>query len=248
MILRPQSVIDADRLTREQLLEKQDSQPSALLARLLDATCLAVGTTHGDIEDLCAAALRDGVRAVCVPTVYLKELPISELKRAEIEVATVINFPNGFAKAETAQFETERAIRDGATEIDFVQPIYAVKNRDWRAVEEFSRQLIASFPGFVFKVILETGLLSITELQTSVRCHAMAGAHIIKTCTGFGPRGASVADIQTIRNTLQAMGMGAGIGIKASGKISTRQAALELVAAGATRIGTSKSSVLLQEG
>lgn len=215
------------------------------IADLIDGTLLSPIVSAGSIEDLGSLAVKEKLRGICVPSIYLEILPHKKFMESETAIATVVNFPNGYMTLDSVLCETEKAVRAGATEIDFVQPLYQVKNQAWRRLEDFSRTLTSSFPGIVFKSILETSYLSIPEIQTSVRCQALAGVHIIKTNTGFGPRGASVEDIQTIRNTLHSMGLGKDIGIKASGGISDFRAVLDLVYAGATRIGTSKAQQIL---
>lgn len=227
-----------DHATRRTFLA--DETQDAALARMIDATLLNKDLLRGDIEDLAMLAAKERVRAICIPPALIRETPVSELRSAGVLIATVINFPMGYQTIECAEAEAERAVRDGAAELDFVQPVYLAKNQEWRRLEDFSRRLVERFPNVTFKVILETGMLSITEVQTCVRCHALAGVHVIKTSTGFGPRGASVADIQTIWKTLVSMGLGNKIGIKASGGIASRAFAAELIRSGATRIGTSK--------
>jgi deoxyribose-phosphate aldolase len=211
-----------------------------LLPQLIDATLLNKDLLRGDIEDLAMLAVKERVRAICIPPALIRETPVAELRAAGVLIATVINFPMGYQTIECAEAEAERAVRDGANELDFVQPIYLAKNQEWRRLEDFSRRLVEGFPNVTFKVILETGMLSITDVQTCVRCHALAGVHVMKTSTGFGPRGASVADVQTIWKTLVSMGLGNKIGIKASGGIASRIFAEELIQSGATRIGTSR--------
>lgn len=244
-----EEVIATDFASRARFLErlKSDGLEGArpALAPLLDATLLKWGFLFGDLQDLLILASRSRVRAVCVPPQTLDRSLVAELQECEISIATVVNFPCGYQRHDSVIDETERAVRAGATEIDFVHPIYLAKNHEWRELENFSRRLVESFPNVVFKVILETGLLSMTELQTSIRCHALAGVHVMKTCTGFGPRGVTVADIQTIKATLQSMGLGDTVGIKASGGVSDLAFAGDLIAAGATRLGTSQTAHLL---
>jgi deoxyribose-phosphate aldolase len=218
------------------------------LAQSIDATLLAPDTLPIAITGLGAAAVSYGVRAICVPPQLLSWLDAADLTKHDVALATVVNFPLGYSCTETILKEVNIALGLGATEIDFVQPIWAVKSGNWSFVESLSKDIIKQAPGAVTKVILETALLTPQEITDSVKCHAGLGINIIKTSTGFGPGGATVADVTLIRASLAKMGLEQTVGIKASGKVASRIAALDLIKAGATRIGTSKTEIILHEG
>jgi deoxyribose-phosphate aldolase len=234
-----------DRNNRSQLLDSGIDLSAKLLAQTLDATLLSAATTTTDIKNLLETAIRLRVRAVCVAPCYLAQVAEHLPRDSQIRVATVANFPLGNSSAASALFEIEDALNLGANEIDFVQPIGAVKGGQWPIVEQLSKSIQMLCANAVTKVILETALLTDDEITRCVAIHAAAGVNIIKTSTGFAPAGATVAHIERIRSCLTGLGLHDRIGIKASGGVADRQFAIDLIRAGATRIGTSRPQQIL---
>jgi deoxyribose-phosphate aldolase len=213
------------------------------LAPYIDHTLLRPDATPAQIEQLCAEAAEHSFAAVCVPPCYVR-LATEKLQNSKVAVCTVIGFPLGYQLAKVKFFEAHQALTEGATELDMVINIGALKARRTEEVEEEIGQLaeLCHLRGALLKVIIETALLSEEEIELACQLCEEAGADFVKTSTGFASRGASVADIMLMRRTLPGQ-----IRIKAAGGIRTRTAALALIAAGADRIGSSNSLILLHE-
>ena len=214
--------------------------PAELAARI-DHTLLAAGATPAAIETLCAEAREHGFFAVCVNGVHVRRC-VKELAGSAVRVASVVGFPLGANSPRAKAHEAHCALEDGAVELDLVIQIGALLAGDARLVVEDIADVVASArpAGARVKAILETGLLSPEQVTRACLLAAEAGADFVKTSTGFGPRGASLEDIRLMRAAV-----GQRLGIKASGGIRTRAFALELLAAGATRLGTSASVGIL---
>ena len=159
-----------------------------------------------------------------------------------MHVCTVIGFPLGANAPEVKAFEAEAAIRDGAQELDMVINVGALKSGDLALVKRDIEGVVRAGAGHIVKVIIETGLLTDEEKRTACRLAKEAGASFVKTCTGFSGGAANAHDIRLMRETV-----GPEMGVKASGGIRTRESALELIAAGATRIGTSSGTKIVAE-
>ena len=213
------------------------------LAPYIDHTLLRPEATPAQIRQLCQEAAAQRFASVCVPPCYVR-LATETLHGSGVPVCTVIGFPLGYSLAKVKFFEAHLALADGATELDMVLNVGALKAGKLAEVEEEIGQLaeLCHFRGAIVKVIIETALLTDEEIVTACRLCAEAGADFVKTSTGFASRGASVADIELMRQSLPD-----SIRIKAAGGIRTRAAALALVAAGADRLGSSNSLALLQE-
>jgi deoxyribose-phosphate aldolase len=213
------------------------------LAPYIDHTLLRSEATPAQIRQLCAEAAEHQFASVCVPPCYVR-LAAEQLLDSGVPVCTVVGFPLGYSLAKLKFFEAHLALTDGARELDMVINVGALKAGELAEVEEEIGQLaeLCHFRGAILKVILETALLTEAEIVTACQLCAEAGADFVKTSTGFASRGASVADVELMRQSLPA-----GIRIKAAGGIRTRAAALALVAAGADRLGSSNSLALLQE-
>ncbi len=213
------------------------------LAPYIDHTLLKPDATPTQIRQLCAEAAEHHFASVCVPPCYVR-LAAEALHGSGVPVCTVVGFPLGYALAKAKFFEAHLALADGATELDMVINVGALKAGELAEVEEEIGQLaeLCHFRGAILKVIIETALLTDAEIVTACRLCAEAGADFVKTSTGFASRGASVADIALMRQSLPD-----GIRIKAAGGIRTRALALALVAAGADRLGSSNSLVLLEK-
>ncbi|RPD49962.1 deoxyribose-phosphate aldolase [Hymenobacter sediminis] len=216
---------------------------SQKLAAAIDHTLLKPDATPDQIAQLCQEAATHHFASVCVPPCYVR-FAAEQLQGTSVPVCTVIGFPLGYALAKVKFFEAHQALADGATELDMVINVGALKAGRQEEVEEEIGQLaeLCHLRGAILKVIIETALLTEDEIVTACRLCVEAGADFVKTSTGFANRGASVDDIMLMRRSLPG-----GVRIKASGGIRTRTAALALLAAGADRIGSSNSLALLEE-
>jgi len=212
------------------------------LARLIDHTLLKPEATEEQIRRLCAEARHYGFAAVCVNPWWVP-LCVQELKGTGVKVATVIGFPLGATTTEAKAFEARQAVEAGAEELDMVINVGALKSGHLDRVQEDIAAVVRAAAGRVVKVILETGLLTDEEKVTACRLAVAAGAHFVKTSTGFGPGGATVADVRLMRQTV-----GDQVGVKASGGIRDHATAVAMVEAGASRIGASSSVAIVTGG
>lgn len=220
------------------------------LARLIDHTALKPDTPETHIRKLCEEARRYGFAAVCVNPCYVP-LAAELLQGSNVAVCTVVGFPLGANRTPIKAAEAQQAIQDGATELDMVLNVGLLKSgrlrdvlEDLRAVIELAHQtpLLPSYKPILVKVILETALLTDAEKETACQLALEAGADFVKTSTGFAGGGATVEDVALMRRVV-----GNRMGIKASGGIRTRAQAEALLAAGATRLGTSAGVALVSD-
>jgi len=214
------------------------------LSRLIDHTLLKPEVTRDQIVRLCDEARRHGFASVCVNPCHVR-LCADLLETSGVAVCTVVGFPLGATSPEVKAFEARRAIQDGATEIDMVINIGALKAGDGELVEREISDIVrvCHGEGAILKVIIETALLSDDEKVTACRLAKAAGADFVKTSTGFGPGGATVEDVAMMRRVV-----GAEMGVKAAGGIRTRADAEAMIAAGADRIGASASVTIIGDG
>jgi len=217
--------------------------PTPNLAATLDHTLLRPDCTEAQIIQLCQEARTHGFASACVPPCYVP-VAARELSDSGVAVCTVIGFPLGYNSPRVKFREAEIALAEGATELDLVLNVSALKSGDLGGVKAEVEDLadLCDVHDALLKVIIETALLTEEEMETAARLCAEAGANFVKTSTGFASRGASVADVELLRRVLPA-----GVRIKASGGIRTREQALAMLAAGADRLGTSNSLVIIQE-
>ncbi len=220
------------------------------LARLIDHTALKPDTTEARIRTLCDEARHYGFAAVCVNPCYVP-LAAELLQDSPVAVCTVVGFPLGANRTAIKAAEAEQAIRDGAAELDMVLNIGFLKSGQLREVLEDIRAVVevaraarppAGRDRILVKVILETALLTDAEKEHACRLALEAGADFVKTSTGFAGGGATVEDVALMRRVV-----GDRVGVKASGGIRTRAQAEALVAAGASRLGTSAGVALVQD-
>ena len=213
------------------------------LAAMIDHTLLKPDATPAQIQRLCAEAVQHGFWAVCVNPAYVR-LAAGLVAGSAVRVCAVAGFPLGASVTEVKAHEARRAIADGAREIDMVLNIGALKAGDLDAVQADIAGVVAVChqAGAICKVILETGYLTGEEKVAACRRAVAAGADFVKTSTGFGPGGATAADVALMRAAV-----GPAVGVKAAGGIRTYQAAREMVAAGANRIGASASVQIVLE-
>lgn len=212
------------------------------LAGMIDHTSLKPDATPEQVRKLCREAIEHGFCAVCVNPVYAR-LAAELVAGSKVRVCVVVGFPLGASLTEAKVFEAQRAITDGAHEIDMVINIGALKAGLYDAVQADIAGVVQACHagGAICKVILETGYLSDAEKIEACRRAVKAGADFVKTCTGFGPGGATAADVALMRATV-----GPKVGVKAAGGIRTYEAAREMVMAGASRIGASASVQIVQ--
>jgi len=205
------------------------------LASMIDHTLLKPDATPDQIAQLCFEARKYGFASVCVNPGHVR-LCADLLRGSDVKVCTVIGFPLGATSPEAKVYETETALRDGATEIDMVLNIGALKGGDLTWVARDIRSVVetAHAAGAIVKVIIETSLLTDEEKVTASLLAKEADADFVKTSTGFAGGGATPEDVALIRRVV-----GPEMGVKASGGVRTLEEARSMVAAGATRIGAS---------
>ena len=204
------------------------------IAKMIDHTALKANTTKEQIEVLCSEAKQYNFASVCVNPTWV-ETAATMLKSTGVDVCTVIGFPLGANTPETKAFETSDAIEKGATEVDMVLNIAALKAGDDELVERDIRAVVEAAKGKALtKVIFETCLLTKEEIERACRLSVKAGADFVKTSTGFSTGGATVEDIALMRKTV-----GPDVGVKASGGVRSVEDAKAMIEAGATRIGAS---------
>jgi deoxyribose-phosphate aldolase len=210
------------------------------LAPYIDHTLLKPGATESEIEKLCDEARRHRFASVCVNTSYT-ELCARLLAGSGVMVCSVVGFPLGAMSTEAKAFETRDAIRHGADEVDMVINVGKLKSGDFAYVCDDIRAVVQAAAGRTVKVIIETALLTDEEKVAACVLAKAAGAHFVKTSTGFGPGGATAEDVALMRRTV-----GDRMGVKASGGIRDCQTAIQMVESGANRIGASASVAIVK--
>jgi len=228
----------ADRVSASERLTKIDPG----IAALIDHTILKPGATRNDVVKICREARQYGFASVCVNP-YWVPLVRAELAGSAVKVCTVVGFPLGATSTEAKVAETAVAVRVGATEIDMVINIGALRSGDQDAVRQDIRQVVqtAHEAGAIVKVILETALLDDAQKATACTLAKQAGADFVKTSTGFSTSGATAHDVALMRGVVVP-----GMGIKAAGGIRTLSDLRAMTAAGATRIGASASIKIVE--
>lgn len=213
------------------------------LASYIDHTLLKIDTSKQDIINLCAEAKKYKFAAVCVPPYYVRDCK-TLLKDTDVAIATVVGFPLGYNHTPAKVEEARRAIDEGATEVDMVINIIALKERDINYLknELTSMGTIVQLRGGKLKVILETGILTDEEIILACELCGQLNVDYVKTSTGFVTPGATVAAVKLMRAHLPKH-----IKIKASGGIQDKATALAMIAAGADRLGCSKSVKIVTE-
>ncbi|MEF7563363.1 deoxyribose-phosphate aldolase [Bacillus infantis] len=210
------------------------------VAKMIDHTLLKADATKEQIEVLCSEAKEYSFASVCVNPAwvsYASEL----LEGSGVDVCTVIGFPLGASTPEVKAFETKNAIENGATEVDMVINIGALKSGSSDLVEADIRAVVEAAKGKALtKVIIETSLLTEDEKVLACELAIKAGTDFVKTSTGFSTGGATVEDIRLMRKTV-----GPEIGVKASGGVRSTEDAQQMIEAGATRIGASSGVAIV---
>lgn len=207
---------------------------------MIDHTLLKADATAEDIKQICEEAKAHSFASVCVNPAWVKYCS-TVLHDSDVKVCTVIGFPLGASTTETKVFETKNAIEHGATEIDMVINIGALKSADDKLVEQDIRAVVeVAKEKALTKVIIETSLLSNEEKVRACELAVKAGADYVKTSTGFSNGGATKEDVELMRKTV-----GPHIGVKASGGVRTTEDAKIMIDAGATRIGASSGIAIV---
>ena len=213
------------------------------LAAVIDHTLLKPEATADEVERLCKEARQYGFFSVCVTSSWVSRCR-DLLRGSKVKVCCVVGFPLGAMDFRSKAYETREAIANGADEIDMVNNIGALKSGDLDLVEKDIRAVVQAARGKVTKVILETGLLTDAEKVTACQLCKKAGATFVKTSTGFSKGSvATEADIALMRKTV-----GPRMGVKASGGVRSLADAKKMIAAGATRIGTSSGVAIVTGG
>jgi deoxyribose-phosphate aldolase len=210
------------------------------LAAYIDHTLLKPEVTKTQIRKLCEEAIEHHFFAVCVNSGLVSTCR-EVLRSSKVQIASVVGFPLGANDSATKAFETNRAINLGATEIDMVLNIGALKSGEFNFVERDIFDVVRAAEGKIVKVILETSLLTDDEKKKACELSVKAGAHFVKTSTGFNGGGATVADIELMKSVV-----GNQAKIKASGGIRDFATAQSFILAGASRLGTSSGVGLIK--
>ena len=213
------------------------------LAAMIDHTLLKPDATRQQIEELCREAAQFKFATVCVNPTWVATCA-RLLQGTSVLVCSVVGFPLGATTADVKGYETQRAIFDGAREIDTVINVGALKSGDLRVVEKDIEAVVAPCRacGALSKVIIEAALLTDDEKVTACTLAKAAGADYVKTSTGFGPGGATAADVALMRRVV-----GADMGVKAAGGVRDFESVKAMIAAGATRVGASAGVKIVQQ-
>lgn len=210
------------------------------LSRYIDHTLLKPEAQTAQIEKLCVEARENSFFSVCVNTSFVKTCA-ELLKGSNVKVCCVVGFPLGAMDTASKAFETKTAIANGAQEIDMVIQIGALKDRRLDYVRDDIKAVVQAAHGHTVKVIIETSLLNEEDKILACKAALEAGAHFVKTSTGFGGGGATVDDVKLMKSVV-----GSQMEVKASGGIKDIETAKAMIAAGATRLGTSSGVALVQ--
>ncbi len=215
----------------------------AEVAAMIDHTILKADATKEEVLQICREAKQYQFATVCVNPGWVAAAA-KELEGSGVGITTVVGFPLGATTTASKAAEAKFAIEDGATEVDMVLNIGLLKSGDLEGVQRDIEGVAAAVKGkAVLKVILETGLLTDEEKISASKICVKAGADFVKTSTGFGKGGATVEDIALMRRAV-----GPSLGVKASGGVRDRETALQMIAAGATRIGASSGIAIVTGG
>lgn len=217
-------------------MEKQE------IAKMIDHTLLKPEATEEQLTKLCAEARENTFATVCVNPTNIAFCS-KELEGCPVGVCTVIGFPLGANTPEVKAFETKDAIQRGATEVDMVINIGALKNKNYELVQKDIEAVVEASGSTPLKVIIETCLLSDEEKVKACELSKAAGADFVKTSTGFSTGGATADDIALMRKTV-----GPEMGVKASGGVRNLETAALLIEKGATRLGASSSVAIVSGG
>lgn len=211
------------------------------LNNYFDHTLLKADAIQDKIDKLIDEAKKYDFFSVCINPSWISYAK-EKLSGTDVKVCTVIGFPLGAMTTESKVFETEDAIKKGADEIDMVLNIGRLKMGDKNYVVKEIKQIKAACKDHILKVIIETALLTEDEIRLATELVVEGGADFVKTSTGFSTRGAIVKDVEIMKAVV-----GDKIKIKAAGGVSNQKDAIEMINAGADRIGASKSAIIMEE-
>ncbi|MCK9223636.1 MAG: deoxyribose-phosphate aldolase [Candidatus Muirbacterium halophilum] len=218
-------------------LEKKDNNE---IASYIDHTLLKPEASEEEIIKICKEAMEYNFWSVCVNPTWVKTA-YSILKDSKVKVCTVVGFPLGATPGEVKAFEADRAIKDGASEVDMVINIGYIKSKKFDEVKEDIKKVKQACGNTLLKVILETCLLTSNEKIKACEICKSAGADYVKTSTGFSVSGATAEDIALMRRIV-----GEDMGVKASGGVRDSEGALKMIKSGASRVGASASIAIVK--
>ena len=210
------------------------------LHHYIDHTKLGPNVSFQDIDLLIKEGIQYQFKSLCVNSHFVSYVS-KNLKNTKVLTCTVVGFPHGSHSKEAKMAETKQAILDGADEIDMVLNLTYVHKKDETSTIEDIKSVVEAADGHCVKVILETCYLSQEEIVFACQCAMKAGAHFVKTSTGFGTAGATVEHVALMKKTV-----GDLMEVKASGGISNQEDAINMIKAGATRLGTSKGVLIVE--
>ncbi|MDT8897183.1 deoxyribose-phosphate aldolase [Thermanaerothrix sp. 4228-RoL] len=209
------------------------------LAKTIDHSLLRPELTRTEVIQGCELAARYHVASVCVKPCHVR-LASEILKGSDVVVGTVVGFPHGSSTTAIKVAEALQALEDGAVELDMVINIGELRSGNDDFVREDIRAVVAAAKGNIVKVILENAYLTKEQIVRGCQLVEQAGAHFVKTSTGFAPSGASVEDVRLMRASVSPR-----VQVKAAGGIRTLEAILEIIDAGATRVGATATAAIL---
>ena len=205
----------------------------------VDHTLLAQDAAWEDIRQILDDAVAYGTASACIPAAYVRRA--ADYVDGRLPICTVIGFPNGYSTAQTKVYETRDAVSNGASEIDMVIHVGALKDKRYDEIEEEIRRVHEACQGRILKVIIETCLLAKEEKIAMCGIVTRAGAEYIKTSTGFSSGGATFADVELLKRHV-----GEGVKVKAAGGIRSFEDAERFLELGADRLGTSRLVKLMK--
>ncbi len=209
------------------------------ISKFIDHTLLKADTTYEQIEKICNEARKHQFFSVCVNSSHVANC-VMLLQGSGVKVCTVVGFPLGAMSTQAKAFETKQAIQDGADEIDMVINIGALKDKKDQTVLQDIKAVVNAANMHLVKVIIETSLINDEEKTRACQLSVQAGAHFVKTCTGFAGGGATIEDVELMKKIVAGQAL-----VKASGGIKDIKTAKALIEAGADRLGTSSGVSLI---
>jgi deoxyribose-phosphate aldolase len=211
------------------------------VAKTIDHSTLGPAMTLDEVKAGCDVALKYDVASVCCKPCDVKFVA-EILKGSDVLVGTVVGFPHGSSTTESKVFETKQAVTDGAVEIDVVINIGHLKSGKTQEIQDEISAVVAAAAGNQVKVILENAYLTDAEKVTACKVIEAAGAHYVKTSTGFAPTGATLADVKLMRATCSSK-----VKVKSAGGVKSLDQLLEFLDAGIDRSGSSSTASILDE-
>ena len=207
--------------------------------KFIDHTILKAAATKEDVKKLCDEAKKYGFYSVCVNGANV-EYAFNQVKDSDVKVAAVVGFPLGAMATDVKVFEAKKAIEDGASEIDMVINVGALKDRNYDFVKNEIRKIKEAIGNNILKVIIETCYLTDEEKVKACELSVNANADFVKTSTGFGTGGATFEDVELMKKTV-----GDKAQVKASGRVKDFETAKKYIELGATRLGTSSGIAIV---